>query len=242
VGTGANTAQDFSGLTANTAYTVTVAAVSAAGTGATATATFRTTVAPVVTTAPTAVVNLQVSSVNSSSAVISWQAPTSTGGSPVTSYTVTNTTTKESRPVAANVTSAQFSLAPSTAYLFTVQAVNANGAGPAASVGAVTPSAAAPDRPSQTITVGLASSPAWKSGKSHYAGSARSSAGNKVQWRAKGKYVKSVKATTKGGKAYLKITLKKGSPKLVTVTITARANGDAGHDPASVTNSVGIAR
>jgi hypothetical protein len=87
----------------------------------------------------------------------------------------------------------------------------------------------------------LSGSP-WKAGKARYVGSARSSAGNKVAWTARGKYVKSYTLSRKGAKTYLKITLKKGAPNIVTVTITARAKGDAGHDPASVSNTVKVAR
>jgi len=245
VGQSAATAQDFTGLTASTNYTVTVTAVSAAGNGTAASVGFRTAAAtptPVRTTTPAAVVNLQVSSLSATQVTLAWNTPATDGGSAITGYTVTNATTKEVRPVAANVLQTQFAATASTAYVFTVQAINANGPGPAATITTTTPSAAAPDKASQTITVAAASGGAWKSGKAHYVGKAKSSAGNKVVWTAKGKFVQSVKATTKGGKTFLKVTLKKGSPKSVTVTIKANARGDAGHDPASITNTVKVAR
>ena len=245
VGQSASTAQDFSGLTASTNYTVTVTAVSAAGNGTVASVGFRTAAAtptPPRTTTPGAVVNLQVSALSATQVTLAWNAPASDGGAGITGYTVTNATTKEVRPVAGNVFQTQFAATASTAYVFTVQAINANGPGPAATITTTTPSAAVPDKASQTITVAAASGGAWKSGKAHYVGNTKSSAGHKVVWTVKGKYVKSVKSTTKGGKTLLKITLKKGSPKSVTVTIKALAKGDAGHDPASITNTVKVAR
>ena len=80
----------------------------------------------------------------SSQAQVSWSAPTSTGGSPVTSYTVTpiaGTTAGTAVTVGASATSATVTgLTNGTAYTFTVAATNGNGTGPAsAASAAVTP-------------------------------------------------------------------------------------------------------
>jgi RHS repeat-associated protein len=78
------------------------------------------------------------------SAIVSWTAPTSTGGSPITGYTVTSSpggfTAATTGSTAATVTG----LSNGTAYTFTVTATNANGTGPASSAStAVTPSSTA---------------------------------------------------------------------------------------------------
>lgn len=76
-------------------------------------------------------------------ATISWQVPTSNGGSTISSYTVTAT------PGGASCSTATLSctvtgLANGTAYTFSVVALNNGGTSPAATSGSVTPGAPAP--------------------------------------------------------------------------------------------------
>jgi len=78
------------------------------------------------------------------SATVSWTAAP-TQGAPVTSYVVTASPGGASASVAGNATLATVSgLTAGTAYTFAVQAVNIGGAGVAATVGPVTPTAAGP--------------------------------------------------------------------------------------------------
>jgi Fibronectin type III domain len=65
-------------------------------------------------------------------ATVSWVAPTTTGGSPVTSYTVT-AAPGGSQCIAQTTACVVKGLAPNTAYSFTVVAVNAQGSSPASS-------------------------------------------------------------------------------------------------------------
>ena len=77
-------------------------------------------------------------------ATVTWVAPASTGGSPVSSYTVTSSPDALAATVPAPATSATFpGLAYSTAYTFTVVAANAAGPG-------------APSTPSPPVTTGPA--------------------------------------------------------------------------------------
>jgi len=80
-----------------------------------------------------------------SSASFTWSAPTSDGGSPITSYTVTCT---PSGTATVSGTSATVTgLKNGTAYSCTVSATNTGGNGPASSAASVTPSGTAPPPP-----------------------------------------------------------------------------------------------
>jgi hypothetical protein len=140
-------------LTNGTAYTFTVAATNAIGTGSqSAQSNAVTPTAPTVPGAPTSV----VATAGNASASLTWTAPSSNGGSAITGYTVT--------PYIAGVAQApQFTgtatnttvtgLTNGTAYSFTVAASNAVGTGPAsAQSNVVTPSAAPTPTFVQSIT------------------------------------------------------------------------------------------
>ncbi len=76
----------FAGLAPETAYTVTIAAVSAAGTGADATATVTTPAAPPLATVPDAPEQPRAVLLPSGDVQVDWTAPAEDGGSPVTGY------------------------------------------------------------------------------------------------------------------------------------------------------------
>jgi len=75
---------DVTGLTAGDIYTVTVKAVNPAGAGTSATSTFSTATVAGAPTAVTATIGALSNTVN-----LSWTAPVNTGGSAITSYTIT---------------------------------------------------------------------------------------------------------------------------------------------------------
>jgi RHS repeat-associated protein len=132
--TGATTAT-ISGLTNGTAYTFTVTATTAAGTGpASAASAGITPVGP-----PSAPLNVSAAATNAQ-ATVSWSAPANNGGHPITGYTVTaspgGATASTSGATSATVTG----LTNGTSYTFTVTASNDLGAGvPSQPSGAVTP-------------------------------------------------------------------------------------------------------
>ncbi|MCG6551270.1 MAG: fibronectin type III domain-containing protein [Candidatus Magnetominusculus sp. LBB02] len=141
-----------SGLTNGTAYTFTVQAANAIGTGTPSAASNSVTpgVAP---GAPTSV----TATAGNAQAAVSFTAPSSNGGSTITGYKVTSnpggiTAAATSSPVSV------FGLTNGTAYTFTVQAVNALGTGAASSASnSVTPSVSVPGAPTAvTATAGNA--------------------------------------------------------------------------------------
>ncbi|MGY1653945.1 fibronectin type III domain-containing protein, partial [Geodermatophilus sp. SYSU D01119] len=139
--TGATTAT-VGGLTNGTAYTFTVTATNAAGTGpASAASAAVTPVAPA--TAPGAPSGVTAVAGNGS-ATVSWSAAPD-GGSPVTGYTVTASPGGRTATTTGATTATVGGLTNGTAYTVTVTATNAAGTGPAsARSSAVTPVAPSP--------------------------------------------------------------------------------------------------
>jgi titin len=156
----ANTSFNVTGLTNGTAYTFTVAATNAIGTGPDSTASAA--VTPVVQTAPGAPTAVTGTAGNASVA-LSWTAPGSNGGSAITSYRITPFIGATAQtPVTTGNANTSFTvtgLTNGTAYTFKVAATNAIGTGPDSTASAAfTPSATAPGAPTNvTGTAGNAS-------------------------------------------------------------------------------------
>ncbi|MER6514829.1 fibronectin type III domain-containing protein [Nonomuraea sp. NPDC001636] len=124
----ATTVATFTGLTNGTAYTFTVAARNAAGTGEAETAGPAT---PAAQRAPVAPAGVTASTTADGSVKVTWNAPRDTGTAPITSYTVTASPGGATATAAATATSAVVSgLDVATAYTFTVRAANQYGASP----------------------------------------------------------------------------------------------------------------
>jgi hypothetical protein len=131
------------GLSNGTSYTFTVTATNAVGTGPASSPSNA--VTPSGPTAPGAPGNVTATAGNGQ-ATVSWTAPSNSGGSAITAYTVTTSPGGLTATAAGNATSATVGgLTNGTGYTFTVTAANAAGIGPAsAASNMVTPSATAP--------------------------------------------------------------------------------------------------
>ena len=128
-----------SGLTNGTAYTFKVVATNVAGDGLPSAAS-----APVtplsVPSAPTGVAG----TAGAKQVVVTWLAPATNGGTPITGYTVTTAPGGATCSTSGALTCTVTGLADSTSYTFTVIAANALGNGPASSASAAVTTPAAP--------------------------------------------------------------------------------------------------
>ena len=157
--TGSSTSCVFTGLTNGTAYTFTLAAINAAGTGSPSTASNSVTPATV-PGAPTAVSG---TSYANSTSVVTWTAPASTGGASITGYTVTatdSTTPANGGQACVSATSpcTMTGLTNGDSYTFTVTATNSAGTGASSTPSAAAVPATVPGSPTVTgVTAGNAS-------------------------------------------------------------------------------------
>ena len=140
------TTETVGGLTDGTAYTFTVIATNAAGNSAPSSPS-----APVTpVTVPTAPTSVSGAS-GDQQVVVSWTAPSSDGGAPVSGYSVTpyiGSVAQTATVFASNATTETVGgLTNGTAYTFTVIATNAVGDGPASAHSAVVTPATLPSAP-----------------------------------------------------------------------------------------------
>src|SRR5204863_9261471 len=119
---GSTTTAVVSGLANGTSYTFTVHATNSMGNSVESAPSN----AVVPATTPGPPVNVTALAGNGS-ATVSWAAPSSTGGAPVTGYTVTASPGGSTVTTAANATSAVLALTNGTTYTFTVHAANSLG-------------------------------------------------------------------------------------------------------------------
>ena len=143
------------GLTNGTTYFYTVKAVNSAGTSS-ASNEASATPAGVTATVPTAPQSLAATGGNGSVS-LSWSAPSSNGGSPITSYNVYRSTSpggEGSTPLKTNVTGTTFNdltVTNGTKYYYTVAAVNAVGTSPQSNEANATPQATVPSVPTGLV-------------------------------------------------------------------------------------------
>jgi len=149
--TSSSTTCTVTGLTNGTSYTFTVTATNAVGTGPASSPS-----SPIVpATVPGAPINVVATSFADTRSTVSWYAPVSTGGLPLTSYTITANSGQTCTTANSTTRSCTFlGLTNGTTYTFTVTATNAVGVGPASAPATGIPSTV-PDPPTGvTATAG----------------------------------------------------------------------------------------
>jgi RHS repeat-associated protein len=210
---GSTTTATVTQLTNGTSYTFTVTATNSAGTGPASVASNSVTPA-----APPGAPTGVTATGGNTQAVVAWNAPSSNGGAPITSYTVTSTPgglTATSSTLTATVTG----LTNGTSYTFTVTATNWAGTGP--------PSAAS----NAVVPAGPPSAP---TNASATAGTAQAS----VSWTASasnnGATITSYTVTSTPGGLLATV-----NGTTTTATVTGLANGTSYTFSVTATNSAG---
>ena len=167
IDTGLDLAHTFSSLSAETEYTVEVAAVNSAGRGAGSSLNATTNAAPVVLTVPSAPQNLTATAdSNGTSVELDWDVPSDDGGTSITDYQYSRD--GGSTFIAIGATDTDYTvtgLDKNTEYDFQVRAVNSEGSGTAtATVSETTEITTASAPTSLTVTVptnGTSLSASW---------------------------------------------------------------------------------
>jgi titin len=136
----------ITGLANGTAYTIDVVAINAIGTSVPAVLTIPVTPFSV----PTAPLN-PVGVPGDTTATITWSAPASNGGSPITLYTVTSSPGAFTCTSVTTLSCTVTGLTDGTSYTFTVVATNAAGAGPASLPSPSVVPAAPPGAPTSVV-------------------------------------------------------------------------------------------
>ena len=150
---GTTTTCTVTGLTNGTAYTFTVTATNSVGTSAASAAS-----APAVpSTVPGAPTSVVATAHNSAQSAVSWTAPASNGGNPITAYTVTSSggqTCTTTGATSCTVTG----LTNGTSYTFTVKATNGSGSGASSVASAAIVPASVPGAPTGVTATSNANS------------------------------------------------------------------------------------
>ena len=129
-----STSTTITGLTNGTAYTFTVKANNANGSGMASATSNSVTPAPVVPGAPSAVIG---TALNSTEIRLTWEAPTNTGGAAITGYSISVSPGARTVIVGNVVETTITGLTAETEYTFSVRAVNSAGTGASASSSSV---------------------------------------------------------------------------------------------------------